>query len=340
LIDQTDWIYCEFISFSDQTPPCFLTPQHLNKQIEVSSFNICIEDFTTPASDSTKRIFSLQVDLRNCRLRSDETNESRKSFRNEECQVSHLKTGELLKLFASETVLVDDTLDEDDDESSQSSQKFKYLFRVVHLGQVHSLANSQFKTKLRADMRVDLVEIDSNKKQPNWPQPFVVALMSKFLFYYPFMRVDHCYMLCTREKLNLKSDKSVTMLVMDDSMHIDLNFDKSQVQNMISALERSGSVKKEAALELAINSNDEFLNLLTGVLLEKKLLESSNSAIIKEQAQMNESLINQFDLMLPNRQFRLVVKLKGDSNTFVTVYHDTRYSIHALSILPGKFHFL
>jgi hypothetical protein len=302
------------------------------QQIEIDSFNICIENIDTPASNSTKRIFSLQISLQNCRFKADAHN-GKAGFVNEECKISHMKTNELLKLFAGDKVLVDDTFEEESDSLSQDDHKYKYLLRVVHLGQVHSLVNSQFKTKLRADMRVELVEVDMSAKRPPSPQSFVIAMMSKFLFYYSFMRLNACYTLTTSERLSVKKDTSMSMLVLDDSMRIDLDIEKSmsQYQKFLNLLNSSINSKQQAE-----SDTDEFLNSLTGVLVEKKLLENTISTLVFEQRQLNESLTSQFDLMVPNRSFKLVIRLNDDSSTFITVYHDTRYSIYPLSILPGN----
>jgi hypothetical protein len=46
-------------------------------------------------------------------------------------------------------------------------------------------------------------------------------------------------------------------------------------------------------------------------------------------------LSNHFDLLLPNREFKLVIGLESNPGEMVTVYFDTRYSLHQFCILPG-----
>jgi hypothetical protein len=103
---------------------------------------------------------------------------------------------------------------------------------------------------------------------------------------------------------------------------------------------------------LSINPTSEFLACLHGVVVEKRFKTNKQSNSINSTITNYElELAKHFDLLLPNREFKLLIRLEGDEeiddnkrnneSTFepqpkcVTVYFDTRFSLHQFCILPG-----
>ena len=273
------------------------------------------------------------------------------SFTNRVCIDSYLKTKLLCEEFLDELseesqFRINDTFEDESDEHVDPSKDLnRYLFKVVHIGALHSLVNSQFELKLRAELRIELLDTKAAQAKTH---PFILMLMSKFLFYYNFLRLDQYYLLKTSHKsLSLSSDKSLTLLLMEDSMKIrELPTSEAIVRKNLSFFKLSSQIIKEITPDslLAVTSNDFasnsdnancFLNSITGVLVEKKLCDncqSINSSRINSEK--NEALTTRFDVMFPNREFKLVLRLK-QSNVIVTVYFETRLSIYSLCILPG-----
>jgi hypothetical protein len=344
LVDQTDWIYCEFIRCSinaDQSQAeCTLNPSHLLSLISIDSFNICVENVNpSQAGGGQKQLYCLQTDLENCVLNPNMGRDFLLDFKNaaaEQGKISYMKTNELLKAFRNET-------------NSTMSNSEEYLFRVIHKSSIHSMANSQFKTKLRADIRIEILNSNNGKICP-----ILLALMSKFLFYYSCLCVDKFYVLRAsnnnnnnNKKLDL-SNSSLTLLIMNDSMKIfEVNSSLKLIkQNLFDRFKTSLDIIRPIDFDSeAIDENESdsksnskyFLNFVSGILIEKKLIQQNvnNNNLSFEQSKLNDLLMNQFDLMIPNREFKLMVKLKNTS-TLITVYYETKFSLYPLSILPGK----
>jgi hypothetical protein len=74
----------------------------------------------------------------------------------------------------------------------------------------------------------------------------------------------------------------------------------------------------------------EYVPRLSGILVEKRL--KSNGNFIEYES--SEELTEQFDLIVPQKEFKLVVKL-ADSEGTITVYYETRLSLYEVAIVPG-----
>jgi hypothetical protein len=366
LIDTSgDWIYCEFVNSAATSPDVTLTPAHITKHLEIDSFNICVESFTSPNRSNNKNnninpkraIFSLQLSIAKCRFITNNDSMGQiaaNSFTNDDSRISFVKTDELLRLFepASAQTLVNDTFDECDQQlpGPATADQHTYLFRVVHAGQVYSLAHSQFRRKLRADVRVELIEINNLneiKTVKSTPRSCLLALVSKFLFYHAFMKAGEFHLLKSQTRLQINSVANnkencslSTLVVVDDTMRINLlsNDDDSERTKQLRKLIATGQIFKSINSVVANEVDDaELVNSLSGVLVEKRLFENVDVRRL-EQRELDESLTGQFDLMLPNREFKLVMRC-GDNATFVTVYYNTNYSVYPLAALPGLFYF-
>lgn len=307
--------------------------------LELKNFNVCLEVFYLPSSDSKngiqKNIFYLQINFSNCifrTLNSKELDLFQLNILNEECRVSYIITKELIRLYCTSIsqIVVNDTIEESLDQETETSRykvdlddksNFHYLIKIINLGPLHSLANTQLKTKLRADIQIQMVPIVSNQS----PQPIflILSLMSKFLFYYNFLYVGGLYLLKSSTKLDCSNKEKIVFI--DDNMRI---IDDFMVPNIFINKLKNNESK-------LLNQQEDFLTCLTGVLIDKRL-KSNNNPI---ECKLNDSLENHFDLMVPNKQFKLILKLDRSENEendeYFTVYFDTRFSIYQLSILPG-----
>lgn len=89
-----------------------------------------------------------------------------------------------------------------------------------------------------------------------------------------------------------------------------------------------------------------------GIVVEKRFKTNKQHASINSTITSYElELAKHFDLLLPNREFKLLIRLEGDEEVddnkennqlpltpkpkCVTVYFDTRFSLHQFCILPG-----
>lgn len=303
-----------------------------------------------------KSIVYIQADLSKCSIKPLNNQELaliESCLLTEQCRVSIVITKELVRLFGTTLFndhnfsIINDTLEgsfHNNDNNSTITNKYKinyddqssyhYLFKVINIGPVHSLANSQFKTKLRADVKIEIIPIVLNESYR--PLSIIMSLMSKYLFYCNFLYVGQYYLLKSAQKIvNIKFDKlnssstnrglSMSLLFLDDSFRIIDDFVMPDSFNsVLTNINDSYQFKTE----------DEFIGCLSGTLVEKRLKSNCNLV----EYDLNETLMNHFDLIVPNKEFKLVVKVHNSIKNkidFVTVYFDTRFSIYKLCILPG-----
>lgn len=308
-------MYCEFIT-SKSSNSSYLNLSHLLNTIDIQTFNICVEKFTSKGFN--KEIYYLQVDLTNCSIIDEDNFEPSESnyFNSEESKLSYMKTRELRNAAIQVPI----------------SPTKSYLMRIVHKSSVYSLANSQFKTKLRADVIVDLVDTED---RTNKTYTILLALMSKFLVHYSFLHPDRVYLLKTSSKLNFV--RTIEQVFLNETMLIEelINNPTLSVRIkpkfQIKEVDLNSVIDKENSPKQGSNSGI-YINMLSGILMEKTLPENTS---IVEQNSINQVLTSHFDILFPNKEIKLVIKPK-DSNCLLTVYYDTHYSIYPLSILPGK----
>ena len=362
LIDKTDWIYIEFLSFSENSPTMskdadllHLRAFHLLKQFTIQNFNIFTEIFhikSNSNSTNAKTILYLQTDLSNCSIISNDqfviqVQSSRELY--DEAKFSLYKTSELIKCFDRNRI-INNIINEsiDDPANFENPNKIDlnhlgdqniYLFKVLNIGCINSLANTQFKSKLRADIHIEITKIDSSYKYDTLF--LVIALISKSLFYYNFFYRNFFYLLKTKielnfnfkkfEKNNLKKKSPIGIIFLDEEMSIVDNF---LLDSKFLDIFSSG---KEHEDDLYCFKDEDFISNLTGTLIEKKLKSNSNRIDLN----FSFTLMDHFDLLIPNQQFKLVIKLPKSDNgsnfeeSVITVYYDTRFSIFPLCILPG-----
>ena len=326
-MDQTDWIYLEFLN-STQTHDIFLKLEHLLKQITFRKFNIFTENFTIQSDEQQiKKIYYLQLDLSECEF-------SDNNLKVNEC-LSIIKTKQLGKLFLVDPVPI--PISETVDDTFVENQQFElnqyelneasfYLFKVFNKGTIHAMSNIQFKAKLRADVEIELIPFDKSIQT----KYVVMSLISKFIYYYNFLHIGNTYLLKTNQKLdiNFKESKSndkvnaVVFFFSDNMLIIDQFSIGDQLKDTHSNL-----ISKFNLNNSSTESNDSFKRKLTGTLINKRLKTNhsnhSNSL----------SLTNYYDVLIPNQEFALTLKL--DTNDLITVYFDTKFSLYSFCILPG-----
>lgn len=96
---------------------------------------------------------------------------------------------------------------------------------------------------------------------------------------------------------------------------------------------------KDGQQSRTFDPNLDYIDHISGVLLEKRIKTnssqllgcSSSSAFDSNQSQQ---LIDNFDLILPNRELKLVVRPLGSRENIV-VYFETRLSLYELGCVPG-----
>ena len=312
----------------------------------IEYFNVFVEYLTILKHKSNqeyerKVIFCVQTDLSKCLISVDSHMSliDPNQILYEESRVSLLKTFELKKCFAQPTEsngqhksIINETLDDLNcrvfklDSNEKADGNF-YLIKVVQKFQIHSLANTQFKCKLRADLKVEMYTLHTHQRSAC----FILALISKFLYFYNFLHVGNYYLLKSNQNfsdiLSGKCGRSVphSVLFVDESMSI---LDEFELLNYSLDLNSFNRHQEEPSNQV------EYLKKLSGTLVEKKL--KSNSTQIEFNS--NLDLMAHFDLLLPNQEFKLVLRLDtGDepNENHVTVYYDTRFSFYSLCILPG-----
>ena len=82
--------------------------------------------------------------------------------------------------------------------------------------------------------------------------------------------------------------------------------------------------------ETTFDPNKQFIDQFSGILIDKRLTTCTNFIV----AENNDSLIDHYDVILPNREIKLVIKPLNVDYTIV-VYFETRLSLYELGILPG-----
>ena len=190
-------------------------PHHLLKQIEINVFNIFAERITNNSNNNNnyninesihKRIIYIQIDLAECVFELTSLKKSLEdtllSSSNQECRCSFLKTKGLIDMFKQN--------DQCDEPISNGHKKcyYYYLFKVISRGNVHSLTNSQFNAKLRADIQIEIVPLftipsttTSSDSQPITSRIIVLGMMSKLLYFYNFLYENKCYIFKSSELL-------------------------------------------------------------------------------------------------------------------------------------------
>ncbi|CAF0849166.1 unnamed protein product [Brachionus calyciflorus] len=341
LVDETDWIYLEF--FNTHLNSKYLASRDFLNRLTIDSFNIFQENlkFNSKKTDKQfeKQILYLQIDFSKCKikyLKRQEISLIENNFISEEPRIFFLITKELTKIFnisnQNLNCLINDTFEENyssDENGLQYEIKpdgYHYLFKVTHIGPIHSLANSQLKNKLRSDVCIELVPIIENEIY--YPIKIILSLTGKFLFYFNLLHIHRQYLLKASNKLeNFKFSKNLRTNTADPVMlFFEENF--KIIDDFVLPEYFTNTLNSDNNSEID-NLDIDFIKLLKGTLIEKRLLCNNFQA----ESEIDETLINHYDLILPNKQFKLVIRTHKAEN--VTIFYDTRFSTFSLNILPG-----
>jgi hypothetical protein len=260
-------------------------------------------------------------------------------YKIEDCLNSILKTKELIKLLSQTKPIddiINDTIDENENgelldlNSLNNDSGSYYLFKVLDVGNIHSLTNSSFRARLRADVKIEIVPILADVEYN--PATVILAFLSKFLFYFNFMYVDKLFVLKANKKLSINFEEASkkkplkqtpeTLLFLEDGLEIIENF------KLPNKFKPNFNFSSSLFENERFDADGEFLSCLRGVLVDKQLKTNRDSS----KFQHNDNLIQHFDLILPNKDLKLIVRVNDLS---VTVYFDTRTTLYQLSILPG-----
>lgn len=230
-------------------------------------------------------------------------------------------------------------------------RKKVFLLKVKAKGSVYLLANTQLNGKLRADLNVELVDIfqlNPVKKS------LVVALVGRSLFYYNFLHADNYYLMIVDEKeveqnkdqfKNLNSVTSPNARASSSGiLFVNENYTILDQQTIIESVDNYDALfrRYENSLENKRTSQPdqrhEFVGRISGRLIEKRLQSSNIDSKQHHDSQFDQSVMDNFDILFSNRELKLLVQVNaGDEqlDSIVTIYFETRYAMHQLSILPG-----
>ncbi len=291
----------------------FFNVDHILKEIKSDRFIAVIESFKMDNQPDDKLIIYFQLDLSRCIIKEFKTSSCYFNTHQNEIKDSICKTNKLIENF--------EKIDKSKEKNKTSLNLFYYLFNVISIGPISSLINTQFKSKLRADIKIEIIPINSNLEE-NCIQPVevILVLMSKNLFFYNFLLPNNFYQLKTDKKLEIDHSNSLNMLFIDEKTLISISKVKNDDRVRIFS-QKFISLNKE---------NSNFKSDLNGILIEKKILKS-NTANYSQKT----NLMDHYDLLIPNNEFKLILKIDDQIDNLVTIYYDTRYSLHQLSILPG-----
>lgn len=333
LVDETDWIYIEFLN-SYSKNDLNLCSSHFLCRFLVKSFNLFSEYFTFKTKNDNKcvKIFHyLQTDLVSNEIEYLSWSEVESiQMLSEDSQIFFLITQELIKSFSFKKTLIQEsnTKIEINEKNAQikntisQPKEFIYIFKVKSKGSVHSLANSQFKSKLRCDIFVEIVPF--TEKQPKQPSKLIISFISKFLFYVNILHDDKFYLLKTEHELDIFSNKypqnESNLIFFQGSFEIIENFQLPDNSNYFN------EKNENQCFDLKL----DFVSSMKATLIEKRLVPN----FFQSDNQFDDILIHHYHLILPNKQFKLVVTTL-DTNEKVTIFFDTRYSIYPICVLPG-----
>ena len=397
LVDKTDWMYVQLSDCLDSAKvlssqhqheprePLVLLHKHLLKPISIRRFNVVIESLDlhdvavsqAPGESLERKIFYIQADLKFFQLVTNKDDELAKLMSLSERPVD-LKEGiwtSLVKARKLEDIFLTNStaksiyaeferaaregvrLTKDD---LKRLGKHIYLFRVVSKENVKMLLNSQHRNKLRGDL---IVEIKDLFQAPTFAA--LLALMSSSLYHYNFLHVNRFYLLISNEPVQFQPDSKSwpsSIIFLGDQ------FTLVDQQMIIDSLEDcDGHMKRLRGLQPASRTsnsprnlkNQDYVQSFTGTLLSKQLMVNQSKNQIDPV--QNSQLMNHFDVLFANREFRLQIELEesvldnidkffdslcgqdkmDDSvcldrdDSIITVYFDHMFSLFELSVLPG-----
>jgi hypothetical protein len=343
VVDQTGWIYVKFLdctsglsglSQMNSVRSSKPSVDMLLSRIKINRFNLFVEQFkfrtklpdnrATPC-DQEKYILYVQIDLSQCEvLPSHADNEKllmdmdTQIKRLDEIGLTVLKTHELAKLYACE-------------DKTPSKVNFAYIFKVVSKSSIYSMANSRYKSKLRGDLQVEIRPHDSRNTYSK--TSVLLALVSNALYFYNFMHEGDYYELRSNEMLQVPFKNSPAILFPQEIIFINEN---------MQIIHRPQYVDNNSPNALK-RINPEHSNRLSGILIQKSFINANLSPPgFCVDSDLSISLMNHFEIIFPNREFKMIVKRTDDRHESassqhpnIIVYFNSKFSLHELCVLPG-----
>lgn len=277
---------------------------------------IVVERIKTDEQSNDKIIIYFQLDLSKCIFKEFDNISCIFNANQNEIKDSIFKTNKLVKNF--------EKIDSSPEKIEKNSNIFCYLFKVISIGPIYSLINTQFKSKLRADIKIEIIQLNSNLKKP---VKVILALMSKNLFFYHFFLPNFFYLMKSDKKLEIDHSNKLnisSMIFIDDTTLINISKVKNNDRKKLFSGDFDSSNEQNSTI------SNEFKSDLCGLLIDKKIKKPFTSNVNPKS-----NIMDHFDLLIPNKEFKLIIKLDDQQDDCVTVFYDTRYSLHQLSILPG-----
>ncbi len=355
LVDESDWIYCEFFDLTNNGLNKQLKIDFLLKKFSISNFNVVFENihFKSNQKNVQKMFFYLQIDVNS--LDIDEStityfsdfNSINARFNNEDLSFAIIKTYEMMNMLSIRNLAKNKPANETKglkennytfeptnfDIIKNDPNHYYYIFKVKHVGSLNSLATSQFKSKLRADINIEIFpattisgKVLNNRRASN----VVLSLMGKYLFYYSFLYVNNFYLIKSDKLLDLNfnnfNDNTLQniLFLADDQIIID-HFDSALIDNKLFSAYKHFDMKE-------LNLNKEFIDYLKGTLIDKQL---KTNTIFEREHKHENNLLNHFDLLIPSKEFKLLISVDNQAQDIITLYYDTRYAIYETNIVPG-----
>ena len=352
LIDESDWIYCDFFDLANNHLRERVQIDFLLKPISINNFNVVFENinFKSNQKHVQKKFFYLQIDLKNLEIGESaiedfsDLGSINKRLSNPDLAFAINKTYEMVNALNIKVITQNKIatktkgLNENNkkllnlDLIKNDSKNRYYIFKVKHVGSLNSLTTSQFKSKLRADMTIEIcpLTISSETAPRRKVSNVVLSLMGKYLFYYSFLHVNNFYLIKSDKQFDLSftnfnqnSLQSILFLT-GDQIIID-QFDSALIDSKLFSANKRIDMKE---FEL----DKDFVDCLKGTLIDKQL---KTNAIFERENKNEHDLLNHFDLLIPSKEFKLLISVDNQAQDIITLYFDTRYALYETNIVPG-----
>jgi len=352
LIDESDWIYCDFFDLTNNDLKERVQIDYLLKTISINDFNVVFENinFKSNQKHVQKKFFYLQIDLKNLEIGESaiedfsDLGSINKRFSNPDLSFAINKTYEMVNALNIKAITQNKIatktkgLNENNknllnlDLMKNDSKNRYYIFKVKHVGSLNSLTTSQFKSRLRADMNIEICPlIISSKTVPRRKVSNVVlSLMGKYLFYYSFLHVNNFYLIKSDKQFdlsftNFNQNSLQSILFLTGDQFIIDQFDSALIDTKLFSANKQIGMKE-------FDLNKEFVDCLKGTLIDKQL---KTNATFERENKNEHDLLNHFDLLIPSKEFKLLISVDNQAQDIITLYFDTRYALYETNIVPG-----
>lgn len=91
----------------------------------------------------------------------------------------------------------------------------------------------------------------------------------------------------------------------------------------------------DVAQSSARKDRSDYVHQLSGTLIEKKLKTNSSVSSTRTDC-LGKVLLEHFEIVLVNLEFKFVIRLDDEAGTLATIYDDSKLYSYPFGILPGK----